>query len=133
VNWLTHRKLFDFDEVEIAQTTDEDVERFAVQVGNDTDPKRKPRYQKMRCVVSSECQLSENTMRILERMFGTVAVRGERDRDVDNHSLEQGIENATHLTSMESIGPGSSGLAKEISQPGHTRGQTWTGGNSSRG
>ena len=115
VNWLTPRKLFDFDEVEIAQTTDEDVERFAVQVGNDTDPKRKPRYQKMRCVVSSECQLSENTMRILERMFGTVAVRGERDRDVDNHSLEQGIENATHLTSMEAIGPGSSGSTKTIS------------------
>jgi RNase P subunit RPR2 len=74
VNWLTHRKLFDFDEVEIVQATDEDVERFAVQVGNDTDPKRKPRYQKMRCVVSSECRLSENTRRILARMFGAVEV-----------------------------------------------------------
>jgi hypothetical protein len=133
VNWLTHRKLFDFDEVEIAQATDEDVERFAVQVGNDTDPKRKPRYQKMRCVVSSECHLSENTLRILERMFGVVAVREERDRDVDSHSLERGIENVGHLTSMESIGPGSSGSTKTISQSGDTRDQTWTGGDSSRG
>ena len=63
-----------FDEVEIVQATDEDVERFAVQVGNDTDPKRKPRYQEMRCVVSPECRLSENSMRILERMFGAVEV-----------------------------------------------------------
>jgi hypothetical protein len=74
VNWLAHRKLFDFDEVEIVQATDEDVERFAVQVGNDTDPKRKPRYEEMRCVVSPECQLSENTMRILQQMFGVVKV-----------------------------------------------------------
>jgi hypothetical protein len=29
--------LFDFDRVEIQQATDEEVERFAVQVGNDTD------------------------------------------------------------------------------------------------
>jgi RNase P subunit RPR2 len=74
VNWLAQRKLFDFDEVEIVQATDEDVERFAVQVGNDTDPVRKPRYQEMRCVVSSECRLSENTRRILARMFGAVEV-----------------------------------------------------------
>jgi hypothetical protein len=79
VNWLAQRKLFDFDEVEIVQATDEDVERFAVQVGNDTDPKRKPFYQEMRCVVSSECRLSENTRRILARMFGAVEV-GELKR-----------------------------------------------------
>ena len=72
VNWLEHRHLFDFDEVQIVQATDEDVERFAVQVGNDTDPTRKPRYPKMRCVILPECKLSENTMRILERMFGEV-------------------------------------------------------------
>jgi RNase P subunit RPR2 len=79
VNWLARRKLFDFDEVEIVQATDEDVERFAVQVGNDTDPKRKPRYQEMRCVVSPKCHLSENTMRILERMFGVVEVGGGQE------------------------------------------------------
>jgi hypothetical protein len=69
-NWLIRRQLFDFDAVKIIQATDEDVERFAVQVGNDTDPRRQGRYKDMRCVVSSDCELSENTMRILERTFG---------------------------------------------------------------
>jgi hypothetical protein len=74
INWLAERELFDFDEVQIIRASDEEVERFAVQVGNDTDPLRKSRYQEMRCVVSPHCRLSENTMRILERMFGQVEV-----------------------------------------------------------
>jgi hypothetical protein len=78
VNWLQHRALFDFDRVLIVQATDEDVERFAVQVGNDTDPFRKPRYQQIPCRVKPECRLSENTMRILDRMFGQVE-RGRED------------------------------------------------------
>jgi len=75
VNWLERRHIFDFDQIEIHHATDEDVERFAVQVGNDTDPARKPRYATMQCVVSPECCLSENTTRILARMFGTVTMR----------------------------------------------------------
>jgi hypothetical protein len=78
VNWLIHRTLFDFDWIKIIQATDEDVERFAVQVGNDTDPFRKPRYHQIPCRVRSGCQLSENTMRILDRMFGQV----EREEEV---------------------------------------------------
>ncbi|MCI0561862.1 MAG: hypothetical protein MN733_25530, partial [Nitrososphaera sp.] len=72
VNWLKRRSLFDFDWVEIRQATDEEVERFAVQVGNDTDEFRQPRYKDMWCVVTSECRLSENTMRILKSLFGQV-------------------------------------------------------------
>ncbi|MBN1220347.1 MAG: hypothetical protein JXM69_15565 [Anaerolineae bacterium] len=72
VNWLHRRTLFDFDWVEIIRATDEDVERFAVQVGNDTDPFRQPRYQDMRCLIDPACQLSENTLRILRRMLGEV-------------------------------------------------------------
>jgi hypothetical protein len=73
LNWLIRRELFDFDRVEILHATDEDVERFAVQVGNDTDPFRQPRYQQMRCLmVGPKCRLSENTLRILRRMFGSV-------------------------------------------------------------
>ena len=72
IKWSQQDALFDFDEVRILQATDEDVERFAVQVGNDTDPVQKARYQHMRCVVSSACPLSENTRRVLHRMFGTV-------------------------------------------------------------
>jgi len=74
VNWLERRHIFDFDQIEILHATDEDVERFAVQVGNDTDLVRKPRYATMQCVVSPRCHLSENTMRILERMFGEVGM-----------------------------------------------------------
>jgi hypothetical protein len=75
VNWLLRRDLFDFDTVEIIQASDEDVERFAVQVGNDTDPVRRRRYPKMVCMIRPGCQLSENTIRILQRTFGQV--RGE--------------------------------------------------------
>lgn len=74
VNWLERRHIFDFDQVQILHATDEAVERFAVQVGNDTDSLRTPRYATMQCVVSPECHLSENTMRILERMFGEVVL-----------------------------------------------------------
>ncbi|MFN8454383.1 MAG: hypothetical protein U0401_06885 [Anaerolineae bacterium] len=74
VNWLTRRTLFDFDRIEISQASDEEVERFAVQVGNDTDPFRQPRYKQMKCTVSPECRLSENTLRILRRTFGEVTL-----------------------------------------------------------
>lgn len=74
VNWLARRKLFDFNAMEIVQATDEDVERFAVQVGNDTDPIRQPHYKTMQCTVSEGCKLSENTMRILQRTFDLVEV-----------------------------------------------------------
>jgi hypothetical protein len=76
-NWLIRRSMFDFDRVEIIQTTDEDVERFAVQVGNDTDPFRQPRYRKMRCAVGAECQLSVNSLRVLQHTFGQVKQREE--------------------------------------------------------
>lgn len=72
VNWFQRRSLFDFNRIEIVQATDEDVERFAVQIGNDTDPARKPRYRQMTCTIGPACRLSENTVRILETMFGRV-------------------------------------------------------------
>jgi hypothetical protein len=72
INWLSRRALFDFDRVEIIRATDEEVERFAVQVGNDTDPVRRVRYPKMACVIRPGCQLSENTIKILQRTFGQV-------------------------------------------------------------
>jgi hypothetical protein len=72
LNWLQHRQRFDFDRVEIIQATDEEVERFAVQVGNDTDPVRRPCYKQMQCVIGPACCLSENTVRILKQIFGQV-------------------------------------------------------------
>lgn len=72
VNWLIRQNIFDFDQVEIVQATDEDIERFAVQMGNDTDSFRKPRYRQMTCTIGPACRLSENTVRILEKMFGRI-------------------------------------------------------------
>lgn len=74
LNWLARREPMDFDEVHIVRADDEDVERFAVQVGNDTDPKRRDRYAHTPCTVAAECCLSPNTLRILERTFSDVAV-----------------------------------------------------------
>ena len=72
VNWLVRRAMFDFDRVEIIRATDKDVEHFAMQVGNDTDPLRRPLYAAMRCVVNPACGLAENTLRVLESTFGRV-------------------------------------------------------------
>jgi hypothetical protein len=83
INWLARRALFYFDTVEIIRATDEEVERLAVQVGNDTDPIRQPRYKEMPCLVWPDCRLTENTLRILERTFGRVEINqevGERRR-----------------------------------------------------
>ena len=74
VNWLEQGQLFDFDAVEIRRAGDEEVERFAVQVQNDTDPWRDPGYRKMTCAVHKSCKLSDNTIRILEQTFGKVMV-----------------------------------------------------------
>jgi RNase P subunit RPR2 len=57
INWLKHRSLFDFDSVRIIKAGDEEVERFAVQIGNDTDEWRKSRYSHLSCVVASDCAL----------------------------------------------------------------------------
>lgn len=72
VNWFARQNLFDFCAVRILQATDKDVEGFAIQIGNDTDKLRKKFYRKMECLVSIDCGLSENTMRILQHTFGQV-------------------------------------------------------------
>jgi hypothetical protein len=74
VNWLARRNLFDFNAVEIIKTTDEEVERFVVQVGNDTDIARTGRYQQFPCLVHPGCALSENGLKLLRRTFGRVEV-----------------------------------------------------------
>lgn len=75
VSWFAQGELFDFDSVEIIAASDEEVERFAVRVGNDTEPWRQPRYRQMRCVVHPSSGLSENTLKILERTFGQFVIQ----------------------------------------------------------
>jgi len=69
LNWLAKRQLSDFHRVEIIQASDEEIERFAVQVGNDTDDFRRGRYKTMTCTLAAGCGVSENTPRILKRTF----------------------------------------------------------------
>jgi hypothetical protein len=81
VNWLIQRAPFDFETVEIIRASDEDIERFAVQVGNDTDPLRQSGYRQMRCRIALTCRLSENSLRVLRSVFGVVE-RGPLPADV---------------------------------------------------
>ena len=75
INWLRRGELFDFDKIEIGTVTDEEVERFAVKVGNDTDPIRKTRYKKMPCEIGAPNTLSENTIKILKYLFDKAEIR----------------------------------------------------------
>lgn len=74
VNYLARKQLFDFNSVIISKASDEEIERFAVQVGNDTDSLRQPDYTHVSCYISSQCNLSENTLKILKRTFKEVEV-----------------------------------------------------------
>ena len=78
VNWLSWRRPFDFDRVDVVEATDELVERFAVQAGNDTDPVRKSRYGQIPCRISSNSNLSNNAWRVLDTVFGNVESSDER-------------------------------------------------------
>ncbi|MEM7346186.1 MAG: hypothetical protein AAF485_18250, partial [Chloroflexota bacterium] len=72
VNWLVHQQLFDFDWVEIVQASDEEVERFAVRVGNDTDLIRTERYKEQVCLVAPTAQVSDNSLKVLKQVFKQV-------------------------------------------------------------
>jgi HEAT repeat protein len=71
-NWLLHRSLFDFDSVEIVKAKEIDVEKFCVQVRNDTDLERRKRCKTMECRIRAGLELRENTIRNLRAVFGAV-------------------------------------------------------------
>lgn len=77
VSWLRRRVLFDYDWIEIADVRDEEVERFAMTAGNDTDAFRRGRLRDITCYVSPEAGVSENSLRILRSMFGRVIVSAD--------------------------------------------------------
>lgn len=74
VNWLVRQRMFDFDQVQIVNATDEQIERFVVQTGNDTDRWRLKQYKTLTCTVSADCSISENTHRILQKTFSHLIV-----------------------------------------------------------
>ena len=59
----------------IVEATDEEVELFAVQVGNELNRNPRSQYKKMKCTVQPTCRLMENTLRILDKIFGGVEWR----------------------------------------------------------
>lgn len=74
VDWIAYNRrknpgVFDFDRVEIKNADDDRVEAAMIDVMNDIDDFRYPRYAKMECIVSPECKLSENTRRVIGSMF----------------------------------------------------------------
>jgi hypothetical protein len=58
--------------ITVERGKNQEVERFAVKVGNDTDPFRQPHYKTIRCWVAKSCNLSKNSIRVLQQMFGEV-------------------------------------------------------------
>lgn len=72
INWLMRGDLFDFDTVEIAEVTAEDIERFVVKVGNDTDSVRKSKYKEIPCKITTQRLLSENAIKLLKHTFDGV-------------------------------------------------------------
>lgn len=72
VNWLWLNRLFDFDGVEIVQATEEEVERFIIQVRNDTDPGKQKQYKSMTCRIINRTALTQETINLLENVFGSV-------------------------------------------------------------
>ncbi len=75
INWLQRKKMFDFDRIEIVNATDEEVERFTMEVGNDPDEWRRSGYRQMRCLIRPDCELSKNTIQLLRSTFGEVQVK----------------------------------------------------------
>jgi hypothetical protein len=73
VNWLVHRRMFDFEGVELIRASEVEVEKFAVQVANNTDSQQKVTYRRMACQVGPDCRLSPNTLKLLSRLFGKVS------------------------------------------------------------
>jgi hypothetical protein len=67
VNWLVRKQMFDFDRVEIAQASDEEVQRFLGLLRS--DHQLQARCKQLLCRVGEECSLSENTRRLLMNAF----------------------------------------------------------------
>lgn len=75
INWLQFKQPADINRIEIIEANDQDIERFVMMLGNDTDPLRRSRYQTMPCFIAANCAISPNSRRLLEKMFGQVTTR----------------------------------------------------------
>lgn len=69
INALSYKKLFDFDEIEIRPCSEDDIERFCILVGNDTDLFRMDRNNRVKISVSGGMVLTQESIRDLGRFF----------------------------------------------------------------
>jgi HEAT repeat protein len=73
-NFLKRNEFFDFDRVEIARTNDYNVYQFCGRLKDDKDLYRREYYSRIECRVRRDCNLSENTLRVLRGIFGRVVL-----------------------------------------------------------
>ena len=72
INWLKLNRLFDFDEVDIITASDQDIMRFCMLVGNDSDAYRIPKYARVKCTIHNADQLNTQTRTVIKRCFPMV-------------------------------------------------------------
>ena len=77
IHWTGLEEGCDFDQVELVHATDEMIERLAMSVHNEGDRYRRRLARKATCYVSAECQLFDNSRRLLERTFAKVQNVGD--------------------------------------------------------
>ena len=69
VNWLVHQAPFDFNTLEIGPCSEDEITKFCIDIGNDSDTYRTPRYSSVKVKVKNGVQLSNHSKAQLGRFF----------------------------------------------------------------
>lgn len=69
INWLQFNRPFDFDEVQIINADDFDVEGFVMAMRNDIDVERRDRMKSVKVIISEETEISKNKFNLLAMNF----------------------------------------------------------------
>ena len=72
VNWFHFEAMFDFDQVEIGEASDEEVLAFTLKIANDMDPYRTGRPRKPLCFLRNESTITPNTIGVLGKVYENV-------------------------------------------------------------
>ena len=72
VNWFRIMRMIDFDRVEIGDCSDDDIQSFCVEMGNETDPFRLGQFLRSTCALLPSASLSQSTLNLLKQRFRTV-------------------------------------------------------------
>lgn len=89
VNWLKYGQLFDFDYVVIGVVSDEVVERFCLQVKNDTDEMRRKKYPSIVCYILANAALKKQSINMLRASFGRTVIRTGLKTEIGGESDER--------------------------------------------